>query len=165
MKISETVEYPAAPDEVFSMLTDERFQARKCEEAGSLSHDVAVSQNGGSTRVVTKRDLPTQDMPDFAKSLIGPRVTITETYEWAAPNGDGSRTGDLTVVLGGAPVTLRAKLGLKPSGAGTSMSLDGDLKASVPLIGGKIEKTAAPAIVDGIRSESSVARAWLAGDR
>jgi hypothetical protein len=165
MKISETVDYPASPDDVFAMLTDERFQARKCEEVGSLSHDVAVSQAGGATRVVTKRDLPTQDLPDFAKSLIGPRLTITETYEWAAANGDGSRTGDLTVELGGAPVTLRAKLGLAPSGAGTRMSLDGDLKASVPLIGGKIEKSAAPAIIDGIRSEGGVGRSWLAGKR
>ncbi|EWT04954.1 hypothetical protein N864_19230 [Intrasporangium chromatireducens Q5-1] len=165
MKISETVDYPASPDEVFAMLTDERFQARKCEEAGALSHDVAVSPAGDGTRVVTKRDLPTQDLPDFAKSLIGPRLTITETYEWAASNGDGSRTGDLTVELGGAPVSLRAKVRLAPQGAATQMTLDGDLKASVPLIGGRIERSAAPAIVDGIRSEAAVGRAWLAGER
>ncbi len=165
MKISETVDYPATPDAVYAMLTSERFQARKCEEAGAISHDVAVTPAGDGARVVTKRDLPTDNLPDFAKSLIGPRLTITETYEWGDANGDGSRPGDLIVELGGAPVSLRAKLALAPAGTGTQMRLDGDLKASVPFIGGKIERSAAPAIIDGIRSEGVVGRAWLAGER
>ncbi|WP_347350241.1 DUF2505 domain-containing protein [Intrasporangium sp.] len=165
MKISETVEYPAAPDVVFAMLTDERFQGRKCEQAGALSHDVAVTRLDAGRRVVTRRELPTENLPDFAKSLIGRRLMITETYEWAAPDGDGSRTGELTVELGGAPVSLRARLALVPAGNGTQMRLDGKLKASVPLIGGRIERTAAPAIIDGIRSEGTVGRAWLSEQR
>ena len=102
---------------------------------------------------------------DFAKSLIGSRLTITETYDWAAADGSGKRAGELTVELGGAPVSLRADLALVPRGTSTQMCLDGDLKASVPFIGGKIEKSAAPAIVDGIRGEGAVGRAWLAGQR
>lgn len=165
MKISETVDYPAAPDTVFAMLTDEKFQARKCQQAGSLSEDVAVTRAGGGTRVVTRREMPTNDFPDFAKSLIGSRLTITETYEWEAADDTGNRPGELTVELGGAPVSLRAKLALTPDGAGTHMHLDGDLRASVPLIGGRIERSAAPAIIGGIHSEGAVGRAWLAGER
>lgn len=165
MKISETVDYPADSDAVFAMLTDETFQARKCEQAGALSQDVAVTQAGGGTRVVTRRDMATNGLPDFAKSLIGSRLTITETYDWAAPDSSGTRAGELTVELGGAPVSLRADLALVPNGASTQMRLDGDLKASVPFIAGKIEKSAAPAVIDGIRSEGAVGRAWLAGQR
>lgn len=165
MRISETVDYPATPDVVFAMLTDERFQARKCEAGGSLSHDVAVSQVEDGVRVVTKRDVPTHGFPDFAKPFIGSRLTITETYEWAAPNGDGSRSGQLTIELGAAPVTMRGRLALVPTGAGTQMRVDGDLKAAVPFIGGKVERTAGPALVDGIRTDGEVGRAWLAGDR
>ncbi|MDN5795564.1 MAG: DUF2505 domain-containing protein [Intrasporangium sp.] len=165
MKISETLDYPAEPDVVFAMLTDERFQARKCEEAGALAHDVAVTQVGGGSRVVTRRELPTENLPDFAKSLIGPRLVITETYEWEALNGDGSRPGDLTIELGGAPVTMRAGIVLAPVGTGTQLHIDGTLKASVPLIGRKIEKSAAPAIIDGIRSDGTLGRVWLSEQR
>lgn len=162
MKISETIDYPAAPDVVFAMLTDEEFQTRKCLEAGALRHDVAITPVGEGARIVTKRDLPTEGLPDFAKSLIGPRLSITETYDWGPPNGDGSRTGELSVEVAGAPVSLNAKVALTRAAAATQMHIDGDLKASIPLLGGKVEKSAAPAVIDGIQGEGRSGRAWLA---
>ena len=41
------------------------------------------------------------------------------------------------------------------------ITIDGDLKASIPLFGGKVEKAAAPAVVDAIRSEQRTGNAWL----
>jgi hypothetical protein len=42
------------------------------------------------------------------------------------------------------------------------MRVDGKLKASIPLLGGKVEKSAAPAVIDGIHQEGRTGRAWLA---
>lgn len=162
MKISETVDYPATPDAVFAMLTDEQFQARKCEAAGALRHDSAVEPVGEGVRIVTKRDLPTEGLPDFAKSLIGRKLAITETYDWGPARTDGSRFGELDVEVAGAPVSLKARVALVPNGAGTQMRIDGDLKASIPLLGGKVERSAAPAVIDGIHQEGRTGRAWLA---
>lgn len=162
MKISETVDYPATPDVVFAMLTDEQFQARKCVAAGALRYASAVEPVGEGVRIVTKRDLPTEDLPDFAKSLIGRKLAITETYDWGPPAADGSRSGELDVEVAGAPVSLTARVALVPRGAGTQMRIDGDLKASIPLVGGKVERSAAPAVIDGIHQEGRTGRAWLA---
>ena len=162
MKISETVDYPATPEAVFAMLTDEQFQARKCLAAGALRHDTAIQPVGEGVRIVTKRDLPTADLPDFAKSLIGPKLAITETYDWGPAGADGSRFGELDVEVAGAPVSLSAKVALVPNGAGAQMRVDGNLKASIPLLGGKVEKSAAPAVIDGIHQEGRTGRAWLA---
>jgi hypothetical protein len=156
MKISETVDYPAAPEAVFAMLTDEQFQARKCVAA------TAIEPVGEGVRIVTKRDLPTEGLPDFAKSLIGAKLVITETYDWGPAGADGSRFGELDVEVAGAPVSLTARVGLVPNGAGSQMRIDGDLKASIPLLGGKVEKSAAPAVIDGIHQEGRTGRAWLA---
>ena len=161
MKISETITYAAPPETVYAMVTDAAFQERKCVEAHAQRHEAAVSAVGDGARVVTKRDLPADDLPDFAKSIVGPTLSVSETYEWGGAAGDGTRTGTLTVEVAGAPVAMRSSVRLAPAGGGTRISIDGDLKASIPLFGGKVEKAAAPAVIDAIRSEQRTGNAWL----
>jgi hypothetical protein len=162
MRITETITYAAPPETVYAMVIDEAFQQRKCVEAGAQRHESAVTAVGEGARVVTKRDLPADDLPDFARSIVGSTLSITETYEWGAASADGSRSGTLTVEVAGAPVAMRSNVRLVPSGGGTQISIDGDLKASIPLFGGKVEKAAAPAVLDAIRSEQRTGQAWLA---
>ena len=161
MRITETITYAAPPETVYAMVTDQAFQERKCVEAGARRHEAAVSPAGDGARVVTKRDLPADDLPDFAKSIVGPTLSVTETYEWAAASSDGGRDGTLTVEVAGAPVAMRSKIRLAPSGGGSAITIDGDLKASIPLFGGKVEKAAAPAVVEALRSEQRTGAAWL----
>ena len=161
MKISETITYAAPPETVYAMVTDRAFQERKCVEAGAQRHEASVSPDGDGARVVTKRDLPADDLPDFAKSIVGPKLSVTETYDWGAAAADGSRSGTLTVEVAGAPVAMRGAVRLAATGSGTQITINGDLKASIPLFGGKVEKAAAPAVVDAIRSEQRTGTAWL----
>jgi len=161
MKISETITYAAPPETVYAMVTDRAFQERKCVEAGAQRHEASVSPDGDGARVVTKRDLPADDLPDFAKSIVGPKLSVTETYDWGAAAADGSRSGTLTVEVAGAPVAMRGAVRLAATGSGTQITIDGDLKASIPLFGGKVEKAAAPAVIDAIRSEQRTGNAWL----
>ncbi|HET7799154.1 MAG TPA: DUF2505 domain-containing protein [Humibacillus xanthopallidus] len=162
MKITERIDYTAAPDAVFAMLTDPAFQEAKCLEAGSARHESAVTPAGDGARVVTQRDLPAHNLPDFARSIVGDTLSVTETYDWAGAGADGSREGSLVVEVAGAPVALRAKVRLVPGAGNTVMTIDGDLKASIPLLGGKVEKAAAPAVIDAIHGEGRTGARWLA---
>ncbi|MCU1536736.1 MAG: hypothetical protein JWP82_1087 [Humibacillus sp.] len=162
MKLSETMTYAAPPATVYAMVTDPAFQERKCVESGATEHASAVSPVGDGHRVVTKRDLPADNLPDFARSMVGGTLSVTETYEWGAAAGDGSRTGTLVVEVAGAPIALRAAVRLVPTAGGSQITVDGDLKAGVPLFGGKIEKAAAPAVTGAMRSEQRTGTAWLA---
>lgn len=161
MKISETLEYPASPEDVFEMLGDPAYQERKCVEAGAVSHSVAITPHGPGMRVVVTRELPTDHLPDFAKSLVGSRLQTTETWDWEAPGADGTRQGHLRVEVAGAPVTLRARARLAPSPHSSVLDVSGELKASVPLVGSRIEKAAAPAVLDALRAEGDTGRRWL----
>src|SRR6188472_2444664 len=107
MRITETVTYHAPVEVVYAMKTNPEFQERKCADSGALQHDVAVRQNGAGALVRTRRDLSTDGLPDFVKSIVGARLSITETYQWDAPRADGSREGTLTVEAAGAPVAMR----------------------------------------------------------
>jgi len=161
MKISATFDYTATPHQVFAMLADTEFQNLKCIATGALSHSVSVSPQGDRTLIVSNRDMPTDGFPDFVKSMVGATLAVTETQDWGPPSPDGSRQGTITVDLGGAPLDLVGILSLAPAGRGSLESVDADLKARILLIGGRIEKAAAPAIESAISAERETGQAWL----
>lgn len=163
MQITKTFEYAAPPARVFAMLADPAFQARKCEATHPIRHSESVTPKGDQTELVTRRVVATDSFPDFAKSMIGAQIAITETIMWSRASVDGSRTGTISLGIGDAPIRMTGTIRMAPSAVGTRIDIDGDLKAKVPLIGSRIEKAAAPSIVDAIDTEHEVGQAWLAG--
>lgn len=162
MKISATIDYAASPQDVFAMLADQDFQTRKCAATGAHRHTASIRTQGDRTIIVSTRDLPTDDFPHFVKNMVGPTLAVTETQDWGPPGTDGTRLGRLTVDIPGTPIDLAGTLSLAPGGQGSVETVEGDLKARIPLIGHKIEKAAAPAIQSAIRVESETGKAWLA---
>ncbi len=162
MKIAKSIEYAASPEEVFAVLTDQAFQEAKCAATGAIRHTATVRTDADRTVITTERVLPTSGMPDFAKNMVGETLKVTETQDWGPADGNGSREGTVSMAVAGVPVALKGTLSLAPGGAGTVEAIDADLKASVPLIGGKIEKAAAPPVEDAITIEQRVAQEWLA---
>jgi uncharacterized protein YndB with AHSA1/START domain len=161
MKISATIDYAATPDEVFAMLADEDFQNHKCTATGARRHTVSITEHDDRTIIVSTRDMPSDSFPSFVKSMVGDTLAVTETQDWGPPNSDGVRHGTLSVAIAAAPVALHGTLSLASGGDGCVETIDGDLKARVPLIGAKIEQAAAPAIRSAIRVESENGKAWL----
>ena len=164
MKINRTLRYDLPPDEARAMSCDPAFQERKCADAGALDWNVRVTeQPGGATIISTRRTLPTTGFPSMLRKLLPPGMVSTEVIEWAADaEPDGSRTAKLKVEFHGAPAALSGTIRVSPTEAGGSLvSIDADFKAGVPLIGGKVEKLAAPIILDVIDSEQRTGQAWV----
>lgn len=162
MNIEFEISYTAAPDVVSMMTFDRDFQARKCQATGALAFTVDVVSTGAQTVVSTTRDLPTDGFPDFVRSMVGQRLKVTEVDTWGAAAEDGSRAGVVVVTVDGAPIRFDGTLTLASAGTGARAQLRGELKASVPLFGGKIEQAAAPAITAAMTAEETVATQWLA---
>jgi hypothetical protein len=162
MKISDLIDYAATPQEVFVMLADEGFQNRKCEATGALRHTVSIQEQDGRTIIMCTRDMPSDGFPAFVKNMVGETLAVAETQDWGPPGHDGARSGRLTVDIPGAPLGLTGDLSLAPGGQGSLETIEGDLKANVPMLGRKIEEAAAPAIRSAIRVESETGAAWLA---
>lgn len=162
MRISADVLYDADPATVFAMICDVAFQERKCIANGALEHRVEIEEyEDGGAVVTTHRTLPADGIPDFVKSFVGPTLVITQTDDWAGPGADGVRTGTTVAEIAGAPVRFTAALRLESTTTGARQAVAGELKATVPLIGGKIEKAAEPAIRAAIRAEQRTSTAWL----
>jgi hypothetical protein len=52
---------------------------------------------------------------------------------------------------------------LVPDGSGTVEVVELEIKAKVPLVGGKLERLMAEQVRDGMDTECEVGRAWLKG--
>ena len=96
-----------------------------------------------------------------AARFTGSQLTVIEDVTWGGPSSDGSRVGDITMTVLGQPVTLRGQLHSSPGGRGTIVALDGELKVAIPLLGRKMEESAAPAVLAGFRTQQRVGDQWL----
>lgn len=161
MKISAIIDYAATPDEVFAMLADEDFQNHKCMATGARRHTVSITEHGDRTIIVSTRDLPSDHFPSFVRGMVGDTLAVTETQDWGPADPDGVRQGTLSVDIAAAPVALQGTLSLASGGQGCVETIEGDLRARIPLVGDKIEQAAAPAIRSAIRVESENGKAWL----
>jgi hypothetical protein len=163
VRLTTREELDGTVDEVHALLTDQAFQEAKCAattDGGATSVD--ISRNAGGQRVRTSRELPSDGLPDVARSFVGDHLTVIEVHDWSGPAADGSRESALDIHVKGAPLTIKGTLRLEPSGAGTAEVLDAELKANVPLIGGRLEKAAAAPINTAIEIETRLLREWLA---
>jgi hypothetical protein len=166
MRLTAEIYYPGIhPVAVFTMLTDRAFQERKCAATGSLAYEVDLElfEDGGAS-ITTHRTLPTDQIPEFVRRFVGGSVRVVERHDWQGLSDDGTRQGTLVVEITGAPVHMTCDIRLIADDEGTVHEVDGDLKSSVPLIGGKIEKAVEPAIRAAMRVEERTGRAWLSGD-
>lgn len=163
MHVDAEIRYDASPEQVAAMLADEDFVEAKCVAMGALKHTVLVEGDArGAFTVTYSRTMPTNDFPEAARRFVGDTVVIRQVDDWREPDADGSREGTLSVEITGAPVRLSGTQRLSPEGAGTVQAVDGDLKASVPIVGGKLEKAAEPALRAAMRTENRTGREWLA---
>lgn len=142
------------------LLANEEFILAKCAATGSLSATASVTPGqDGSMTLVSTRVLPA-DLPGPARSLVGDTITVTETQIWTPPGPDGSRSAQVKVEFSG-PMKFEGGLQMIPAADATNISTTGKFTASVPLIGGKIEKVAAEQTARYLNAEERVARERL----
>lgn len=126
-------------DQVFATLTSPEWVATKAERFGdgALLERHEPRADGGVLLAVS-RELP-DGVPGFLQRFLPKDGRAVETFDWAAASGDGTRRGTWAADLPGAPARLGGTMSLEPSGAGSRYTIQGDVKVSVPLIGGKAE--------------------------
>ncbi|MDO5500738.1 MAG: DUF2505 domain-containing protein [Propionibacteriaceae bacterium] len=154
MDINTTVVFPADPETVFAMLTNEDFLTEVAEEAGAS--DIVVFVDGLTS--TCKRSLPA---PAEAQKFTGAAIKLVEERTWSEAGPDGRRTATLKLTSPGQPMAMPGTIELTPSGDQTTIKFSGDLKVNIPLVGKKLEKMSAPAVVDGVKAEERVGLRWL----
>ena len=154
-------EFTADPATVMTMLRDPGYVTSKAERTGG--HDVTVevteTPDGGVT-ISSTRTMPA-DVPSYAKSFVGDSLTITEVQVWGPLAADGSAAAAVTVDFH-APISYKGSITMSAAGDGTRLTNAGEFKASVPFVGGKVERVAADQTQRYLNKELQVGAEWLA---
>lgn len=161
--IEHTWTLPADPQTVFAMLCDEKYQQATGAASGATKVTVTVESSGDGAAIRTVRTFPTDQAPSAMKAFVGDSLDIAIEQDWNAADADGSRSGSTTMSVLGKPLNFDGTCSLSADGAGTTVRISGDLRCTLPLIGGRVEQGVAPGIVEGFGVEEQQGREYLAG--
>ena len=96
-----------------------------------------VERPDGGVLLVLSRELP-PGAPGFLERFLPKDGKVLTRDDWG-PETDGVRRGTWSVELPGTPARLGGALLLEPTATGSRYTITGEVKVSVPLIGGKAE--------------------------
>lgn len=159
--LSVSLELPADPAAAYALLTDPGYVQQVGEETGGVDVEVSVTPTDDGGAVVESRRALPAEVPSYAKAMVGDTIRLVETRTFGPAAADGSRSGTASVAFVGAPVSISGPLSLAAGGPGTVLALDLSVSASIPFVGGKIEKFAAEQVERAARKEGQVAAGRL----
>jgi Protein of unknown function (DUF2505) len=115
--------------------------------------------------VTMVRTVPVNRLPEavqkIAGKFLGEKLNLEQTERWSAPAADGSRTSHLVISIPTAKVTATGEQKLVPSGAGSELTLAGNVECKIPLVGGKVAGFAEPKVGSVLRRQGRALTEWL----
>ena len=157
-----THHFGADVETVFRLMSDPDFMTRKYEAIGAADVAIDAEGRGGSLHRTTKRKV-TVDLPGFAKKVMQPTNTVIQDDDWAEATADGRRVCTYSVEVQGVPSRIDGTVTLSPDGDGTRQDVVAEVKVSIPLLGGRLEKFAVESGVKTLQDEADFTAAALAG--
>jgi hypothetical protein len=137
-KFTVTYEIPAEVEAAYAAISGEGWAVAKAKELADdskvLSRDVAA---GDAVTMVIARKLP-DGIPGFLTKFLPSDGRVKQTDTWAAAQ-EGVRAGTWVADTPGSPIKVHGVMRLEPAAAGCRYVVEGEIKASIPLIGGKAE--------------------------
>lgn len=159
MRLRHELAYDAPPADVLAMVTDPLFWDKVADATGALSSKATVGTDGASTRVVVDQEQEVAGVPSFAKKFVGDSTRAITTQVWTGTEAS------YVVDTPGKPTSMKGTASIAENGSGSTLTYDLEVKASVPLVGGKLEKLVVELTTEGLEKEQAVGAAWLAGER
>jgi len=143
--------FKAGADKVFDRLTDADFLVDRCLALGELSADCTVEEEDDEVVITLTREVE-RHLPAFLSRIFDSRQTVEMVERW---NTRGATLeGRFTLKVEGQPVTVEAVMTLEPEGKGGCVySVEHSAKASIPLIGRRVESFIIGQTEAGARAE------------
>lgn len=161
-KISGELRLAADPAAVYAMITNPDYVKEKNERTGGEDVKVNVDDQGADgASIEVSRVLPAE-IPSFAQKFVGEKIQTVQNDKWAPANADGTYDGTTAVDFGKAPMSLKGTFHIEADGDGSVLYVKAEAKASVPLVGGKLENVLAEQFQRAVRKEQEIATEWLA---
>lgn len=157
-----TQHYHAAPTEVFALFNDPDFIAGRLDDTNAPDSEVVtVDSTADGLKIITRQSIPSSFLPSMVASMIPGDPATERTEDWRV-EGDGF-VADFSVVVKGAPATIKGTMTLSPDGDGSTLAVVGQASVPIPLFGSKIEAVIAEQIGTLLASEEIYTQSRLVG--
>lgn len=158
-KFSVSYDIPADVETAYSAISSEGWAEAKARDLDDGSKVVSREVAGDAVTLVVSRKLP-DGIPGFLQKFLPADGRVTQTDTWSAASG-GVRAGTWKADTPGSPVKVGGTMRLEPAGSGCTYVIEGEIKASIPLIGGKAEDVAVGMTKKLTASEADVLRGMV----
>ena len=160
--IDHTATFPAGPDDVLAVLTDEAFLRDYAQALGARLESVDSSPDGGSPRTTLQLIVPTLGVPGVFSRFVGREVAVADRRSWTADD-DGGHRGVLLVEarILGRTAAVRGERRLRPTPQGTRSTVTGEAEVDAPVVGRQAEAAVRELAMVVLRREDDVLRRWL----
>ncbi|GAB3853434.1 DUF2505 domain-containing protein [Nocardioides maradonensis] len=157
MRLTRDLAYAAPVADVLAMLQDPAYWDGVAEATAAISSATTVTGSGDEVEVVTDQQQAVVGVPSFAKKFVGDSTRAIITASWTGAQAS------YAVDTPGKPTSMSGTVRVAAQGDGAVVTYDLEVKASVPLVGGKIEKLVCDLTGEGFDKEHAVGVAYLAG--
>lgn len=144
------------PEEVYAMLADEAFRDAVCAFQRFPRREVTITPTAAGMDVTIDQHRPATEVPSFARKFVGEEINIVQSESWSSQT-----QASLHVTIPGKPGDMRGTITLNAQDNGTTEVVEVEIKASIPLVGGKIEGVIGDMLGKALRAENKVGRDWL----
>ena len=160
-KLTNTDRYSATPDQMIAMMSDPDYLTAKYTALGDKTFTVETqTATDDSLELKTSRTVDA-DLPGALKKVMGDTNDLVQTESWST--GGATKTAVVTIDAPGKPITITANFEISPVGdSACDYKVDFDIKAGIPLIGGKIEKMVKAENAAMLPKEKAFNDKWLA---
>ncbi len=142
------------PAAVLAGLVDARFQLEKWRRLGALSVELLEQGGQGSVRVlkIRRKIGPKVQIPAVLKRLIPTEAEFIHREEWDLVSG----TGRIDVDLGVLPLRVEGASAVIEKAGGCEQRFEWDIRSSIPLLGGALERFIAENLTRDVVTEARV---------
>lgn len=154
-------EYRHPLSKVWTAFSDPEFYQAKFEGIGHRNVEVVSTESADEEFCIeVSREVPLE-VPAFLRGMLGEWNTLLQTERWMAARG--GYANELQIEARGVPANMTGTMSLSGNGKGSVNEIAITIRASVPLIGGKVEQFIARDTEATLDAEYEFIRSYLAG--
>ncbi len=158
--VNVTQQYDAPAATVFALFKDPDFVAGRLAHSGAPDATVvSVDPSPDGVRLVTRQSIPSSVLPSMVASMMQGDPVTERTEDWR--NDGDSYVADFSLVVKGAPASIKGTMTLAPAGAGSTLLVNGQATVPIPMFGSKIESVIAEQIGTLLAHEEKYTRSHL----
>ena len=148
--------FAATADDVLSTLVDQAFLTARVRDIGGKSAALLDHELAGDTAAFRLRQgVDAGRLPSAVRSILNGDLVVEREERWRGFESAGRAT------IGGVPAQISSRGQLAGRGGGSELLIRAEVKVSIPLLGGKIEKVVVEQVTKLLAAEAEYAEKWL----